>query len=201
MKPVIIIAIAFVFLLTSLSFTSNDVRVYALEPNTIINLTWKGRVNLDTTINQGDRICWEFVRAHHSVTSETFDSGIKSMGFEYCNTFNEVGEFSYICIRHNFMQGIVRVQEIDNDTIPPEILIPADMLLSINNSEPTYKKWFYDNYPQYNSTEQAVRLELTQKIPDWVKTIFEWYSQDQVSEDELLNATKYLINEGILVVD
>jgi len=38
------------------------------------------------------------------------------------------------------------------------------------------------------------------KIPDWVKNIFVWYSQDQVSEDELLNAIKYLITEGILVI-
>ena len=39
------------------------------------------------------------------------------------------------------------------------------------------------------------------EIPDWVKSIFLWYDQDQVSENELLNAIKYLINEGILVVD
>ena len=39
------------------------------------------------------------------------------------------------------------------------------------------------------------------EIPDWVKNIFLWYDQDQVSENELLNAIKYLINEGILVVD
>ena len=69
------------------------------------------------------------------------------------------------------------------------------------NSEPSYKKWFDDNYPQYDSIEQAVGLELTKKIPDWVKNIFLWYGQDQVSEDELLNAIKYLINEGILVVE
>jgi len=39
------------------------------------------------------------------------------------------------------------------------------------------------------------------KIPEWVKNIFLWYGQDQVSEDELLNAIKYLINEKILLVD
>ena len=67
--------------------------------------------------------------------------------------------------------------------------------------ESSYKKWFDDNYSQYDSIEQAVGLELTKKIPNWVKNIFGWYSQDQVSEDELLDAIKYLINEGILVVD
>jgi len=40
-----------------------------------------------------------------------------------------------------------------------------------------------------------------QKVPDWVKNIFGWYAQDKVSEDELLGAIKYLIDEGILKVD
>jgi len=40
-----------------------------------------------------------------------------------------------------------------------------------------------------------------ESIPDWMKNIFGWYAQDQVSEDELLNAIKYLIKMGILVVD
>ena len=69
------------------------------------------------------------------------------------------------------------------------------------NNESSYKKWFDDNYPEYDSIEQAVGLELTQKIPSWIKSIFGLYSQDQISEDELLNAIKYLIDEGILVVE
>ena len=69
------------------------------------------------------------------------------------------------------------------------------------NKEPSYREWFHENYPQYDSIEQAVGLELTEKIPDWVKNIFGWYAADQVSEDELLNAIKYLIKEGILIVE
>jgi len=69
------------------------------------------------------------------------------------------------------------------------------------NNEPAYKKWFDENYPEYDSIEQAVGLELTQKIPDWVKNIFGWYAADHVSEDELLEAIKYLINEKILIVN
>ncbi len=69
------------------------------------------------------------------------------------------------------------------------------------NNEPTYKKWFDDNFAEYDSIEQAVGLTLTEKIPSWVKNIFGWYATDQVSEDELLNAIKYLITEKILIVD
>ena len=36
------------------------------------------------------------------------------------------------------------------------------------------------------------------KIPEWVKNIFIWYSQGQISEDEVLNAIKFLVNEGII---
>ena len=38
-------------------------------------------------------------------------------------------------------------------------------------------------------------------VPDWVKNIFTWYSQDQISEDEVLNAIKFLINQGIIDLD
>jgi len=43
--------------------------------------------------------------------------------------------------------------------------------------------------------------DLPAKIPDWIKNVFLWYGQDQVSEDELLNAIKYLISEKILIVN
>ena len=52
----------------------------------------------------------------------------------------------------------------------------------------------------FTITQQSEPNNSTSKIPDWVKNIFVWYSQDQVSEDELLNAIKYLITEGILVI-
>ena len=44
-------------------------------------------------------------------------------------------------------------------------------------------------------------MEEIQKIPDWVKNIFTWYSQDQISEDEVLNAIKFLINQLIIDLD
>jgi glucose/arabinose dehydrogenase len=40
-----------------------------------------------------------------------------------------------------------------------------------------------------------------QKIPQWVRNIFLWYAQDQVSEDELLNAIKFLVQQNIIKLD
>jgi len=54
--------------------------------------------------------------------------------------------------------------------------------------------------PATNSCILEPIPEPESKIPDWVKNIFVWYAQDLVSEDELLNAIKYLITEGILVI-
>jgi len=40
--------------------------------------------------------------------------------------------------------------------------------------------------------------EQTPKIPDWVRNIFIWYAEDRISEDELLEAIQFLIDQGIL---
>ena len=45
------------------------------------------------------------------------------------------------------------------------------------------------------------KIEVKQKIPGWVKNIFVWYGQDLVSEDELLNAIKFLVQEKIIQLE
>jgi len=49
--------------------------------------------------------------------------------------------------------------------------------------------------------DDNVNMGEIQKIPEWVKNIFTWFSQDQISEDEVLNAIKFLINQGIIDLD
>ena len=49
--------------------------------------------------------------------------------------------------------------------------------------------------------EPTVEEPTENKIPEWVKNIFTWYSQDQISEDEVLNAIKFLVNQGIIDLD
>jgi len=41
----------------------------------------------------------------------------------------------------------------------------------------------------------------TQKIPEWVRNIFIWYAEDQVSEDELLNAIQYLVQQEVITLE
>ena len=47
----------------------------------------------------------------------------------------------------------------------------------------------------------AEKIEVKQKIPDWVRNIFVWYGQDKVSEEELLNAIKFLVQEKIIQLE
>lgn len=38
------------------------------------------------------------------------------------------------------------------------------------------------------------------KIPGWVKNIFVWYAENKVSENELLSAIEFLINQNIIQI-
>jgi len=40
--------------------------------------------------------------------------------------------------------------------------------------------------------------ESMSKIPEWVRNIFIWYGENRISEDELLNAIQFLLDQGIL---
>jgi len=50
------------------------------------------------------------------------------------------------------------------------------------------------------SSETESELINTKKIPDWVKNIFILYSYDEISEDELINALIFLIDQGIIEI-
>ena len=45
---------------------------------------------------------------------------------------------------------------------------------------------------------EAITQESIQKVPNWVRNIFIWYASEQISEDELLNAIKFLVNQEII---
>jgi len=47
----------------------------------------------------------------------------------------------------------------------------------------------------------GVNSAFAEKIPDWVKNIFIWYGQDQISEDELLDTLEFLIESRIIEIE
>ena len=58
-----------------------------------------------------------------------------------------------------------------------------------------------DTAPELESEQVETPQTKIQKVPDWVRNIFIWYSEEQISEDELLNAIKFLVNQGIINLD
>ncbi len=178
----------------------------------------------------GETITWyNDDSAAHTVTSgysdffyddagidDVFDSGLMMSGesFSYTLDVSAPTTYEYFCLVHPWMDGSIKVEytkptptttqptsSISNEPTFVDKSKDPQTYVDRYNNEPEYKKWFDDNYSQYSSIEEAVGLTLTEKIPSWVKNIFGWYAQDQVSEDELLNAIKYLINQKILIVD
>ena len=39
------------------------------------------------------------------------------------------------------------------------------------------------------------------EIPTWIRNNAHWWSQDLISEDEFVNSLKFLIQEGIIVIN
>jgi len=52
--------------------------------------------------------------------------------------------------------------------------------------------------PTPEPKQQATTQESVQNVPDWVRNIFIWYGEEKISEDELLSAIKFLVNQGII---
>ncbi len=101
----------------------------------------------------------------------------------------------------------IMVQEGDDQTKSDSIffqVIEAPTILSQvgNSSTPqaSNSNTACSNCNQTSSTPPA-STTVTSKIPSWVKGIFNYYGQGQVSDDELLGAIKFLVNQGIIKLD
>jgi len=76
----------------------------------------------------------------------------------------------------------------------------------IKPSEPIPQPTEFLEYAEINeetdlSSETESDLINAKKIPEWIKNIFVLYSYDEISEDELINALIFLINQGIIQIN
>jgi len=59
-----------------------------------------------------------------------------------------------------------------------------------------------DNSKEPNITESFQNNQvISSKIPNWVKDIFGWYYLDEISEDKVIAAIKYLVDKNIIKLD
>ncbi len=60
----------------------------------------------------------------------------------------------------------------------------------------------HERFESITITQHAFAEDITeQKIPDWVRNIFIWYGQGQISEDDVLNAIIFLVQNQIIQID
>ena len=58
-----------------------------------------------------------------------------------------------------------------------------------------------ENLAEISEGTETVTEESIEKIPSWVRQIFIWYADNQIAEDELLNAIKFLVQQGIIELE
>lgn len=51
------------------------------------------------------------------------------------------------------------------------------------------------------SESMEIMVKEIPQVPEWVRNIFVWFGQDKISENELLKAIEFLINQNIIKVD
>ncbi|MEJ2259321.1 MAG: PQQ-dependent sugar dehydrogenase [Nitrosopumilaceae archaeon] len=79
-------------------------------------------------------------------------------------------------------------------------------LIEINNFDDCVKAGnpVTESHPRHCTVDGQTfveNIEAKQKIPDWVRNNFVWYGQDKVSEQEILNAIKFLVQEKIIQLE
>lgn len=52
----------------------------------------------------------------------------------------------------------------------------------------------------HDSMRGTILVSEQSGIPDWVRNVFIWYGENKISEDEVLSAIKFLIDEGIIKI-
>lgn len=89
----------------------------------------------------------------------------------------------------------------DND----DKILRIKPIIEINNFEKCIAAGYpaMESYPRQCITSDGKHFveevhNKPKKIPEWVRNIFLWYGQNQISEDEVLNAIKFLLEQGII---
>jgi len=69
---------------------------------------------------------------------------------------------------------------------------------------PSYDEYFDDieaSLQSFKFDQKFIEEKTGKLIPDWVRNIFIWYGEGIVSDNEVINAIKFLVNQGIIQLD
>jgi plastocyanin len=98
--------------------------VNIVEPSLSDAMSWAFNPRV-VDARAGDAVVWRNTGTlEHSVTADTFDSGLLSAAKSFSKTFDAPGVYAYRCTPHPWMKGIVRVAGAEGGAIPE---IPAGL--------------------------------------------------------------------------
>lgn len=100
---------------------------------------------------------------------------------------NTIGTTTFSIIKPSMPQNILVIENPESkesNTDTPEEIVQTDKTESAKNS-----------------IELESELENVKHIPDWVKNIFILYADSSITENELISALKFLIEQGIIEIN
>jgi len=80
----------------------------------------------------------------------------------------------------------------------------ADGKISDNEYLLILEEWISNSKSELTFDDKPIsiqRNESNTKLPEWIRNVFVWYADGKVSENELLNSIKYLVQEKIIILD
>lgn len=87
--------------------------------------------------------------------------------------------------------NVTSVEPVINDTITEPIIEPEV-------SEPIINETATE--PIVNATTPEIDAMTSPEIPAWIKGVFVYWANGQISDSELIEAIKFLVNTGVLVL-
>ncbi len=157
---------------------------------------WFDTLTGDTTgeivISSGDSVTWyNGDTAFHTITSVTasgeedgvFDSGFFSAGESYTRQFTDVGDFDYYCSLHPWMTGAVIV------------ISSGEEFIDLSEFDKLFEE------ESVVTTSSIIETVVENEIPSWVRGVFVFWANEQIDDSELIEAIKFLVNSGIIVLE
>lgn len=177
------------------------------------------------TVFSGESITWfNGDSVAHTVTSgnpgkyagRLFDRTLFNAGDTFTFSFEVKRDYSYHCLLHPWMKGVISV--VDLKTEPDTTEIDKKPELQIPEWVKNNAKWWSDGEIsesefikaiQYLIEHQVIAVQkitedsktTNEEIPEWVKNTTSWWAENQISDIEFLHAIQFLIEKGIIKVN
>ena len=118
---------------------------------------------------------------------------------------NQIGDADFLQgIQYLIENNIIVILNLPEPKPIPSFVDPQQdpkYYIQRYTNEPSYKDWFDRNYPDYTIYEAVGLDEPSQElIPDWIRNNAQWWSDGLISDDEFLQAIKFLVENGVIRV-